>query len=59
MTRNYFENVTFACLSTEAATRGVPYKKLYLKISQYSQENTCVKSFFLGFEACNFIKKQL
>ena len=26
----------------EAATRGVLYKKLFLKISQYLQENTCV-----------------
>ena len=29
-------------LSPEAATRGVLYKKLFLEILQYSQENTCV-----------------
>ena len=38
-------------------------KKLLLKISQYSQENTCFGvSFFnknAGLQACNFIKKRL
>ena len=29
-------------LSPEVATRGVLYKKLFLEILQYSQENTCV-----------------
>ena len=29
-------------LSTEAATRGVLWKKMFLGISQNSQENTCV-----------------
>ena len=29
-------------LTTEAATRGVLWKKLFLKIPQISQENTCV-----------------
>ena len=29
-------------LSPEAATRGVLYKKLFLEILQYSQENICV-----------------
>ena len=27
---------------SEAATGGVPYKKLFLKVLQYSQENNCV-----------------
>ena len=27
---------------TEAATKGVLWKKLFLKISQYSQEKACV-----------------
>ena len=34
------------------ATRGFLSKKLFIKISQYSQENTCVKSLL-----DNFIKK--
>ena len=38
-------------VSTEAATRGVLLKNVFLEISQNSQKNTCVK-------ACNFIKKE-
>ena len=37
-------------------------KRLFLKISQYSQENTCVSVSFYkvaGLQACNFIKKRL
>ena len=37
-------------------------KKLFLKISQYLQESTCVGVPFdknAGFQACNFIKKRL
>ena len=30
----------------EAATGGVLWKKLFLKISQYSQESNCVGDFF-------------
>ena len=36
-------------------------KKLFLKISQYSQENTCVGVYFnivAGLKACNFIKNR-
>ena len=32
---------------TEASTRGVLLKKLFLQIPQWSQENTCVWVFFL------------
>ena len=35
---------------------------MFFKISQYSQENTCVDSLFkknAGLQACNFIKKRL
>ena len=35
-------------LLTEAATRGVLWKKGFLEISQYSQENTCAKSLFFS-----------
>ena len=38
---------------TEAATRGVLYKKVFLKLLQNSQENTCV-----SVSACNFIIKE-
>ena len=35
-------------------------KKLFIKIPQYSQENTCVGvSFHLCWSPCNFIKKRL
>ena len=33
--------------STKAATRGVLYKKVFLEISQNSQENTCARVSFL------------
>ena len=38
---------TILLTSPEAATRVVLYKKLLLKISQYSQENTCVEASFI------------
>ena len=38
---------TVLLTSPEAATRVVLYKKLVLKISQYSQENTCVGVLFI------------
>ena len=37
-------------LSAEVASRGVLYKKLFLKISRYSWENTCVGVSF--YESC-------
>ena len=47
--------------NTEAATRGVLQKKVFLEISQNSQENTCARVSFLiklYASACNFIKKE-
>ena len=42
---------------TEAATRGVLWKELFLEISQNSQENTCVRiSFLLKLQASGQIK---
>ena len=35
--------IKYAPLKTEAATRGVLRKKLFLEISQNSQENTCAR----------------
>ena len=46
---------------TVAATGGVLLEKLFLKISQNSQENTCARDPFLirlRPEGCNFIKKE-
>ena len=43
--RNYFQNNNKKIIlvkKPEAATRGVLQKKLFLKISQYSQENNCI-----------------
>ena len=36
-------------IAPETASGGVPLKKLFLKTSQYSQENTCVEVFHKGF----------
>ena len=49
--------VTFWLLLSKAATRGVLQKKMFLDISQNSQENTCTKVSFLG-TAFNFIKRE-
>ena len=55
---HFFEN--FVCLyvpgrrflCNEAATRGVLWKKVFLEISQYSQENTCARvSFIIKLQA--------
>ena len=43
----------------EAATRGPLRKKVFLEISQNSQENTCARVFFkIRPQACNFTKKE-
>ena len=47
-------------LATEAVARRYSVKKVFLKISLNSQENTCTRVFFwikLQALACNFIKK--
>ena len=45
--------------STEAVAPRCSVKKVFLEISQNSQENTCAKfSFLLKAMACNFIKKE-
>ena len=44
---------------TEAATRGVWCKKMFVEIWQNSQENTCARaSFLIKLQAYNFIKKE-
>ena len=42
----FFENTDAAALGVEAVTRGVLLKKVFLKISQTSQENTFGGVFF-------------
>ena len=45
----------------EAATRGDLYKKVFLKFSQNSQENSCARASFLiklQAETCNLISKE-
>ena len=47
------------CLHSEAVVRMCSLKKVFLEISQNSQENACARvSFFYKVEACNFIKKE-
>ena len=50
-----------AIIDSEAANGGFVWGKVFLKISQISEDNTCVKSLFnqvAGLQACNFIKKR-
>ena len=43
--------------STKAATRGVLYKKVFLEISQNSQENTCARvPFLIKLQAPKFLR---
>ena len=45
---------------SEVATGDVLKEKVFSKISQISQENTCAGvSFLIKLQACNFIKKTL
>ena len=57
----FFFNCQFISVGTEAATAGVLLEKVFLEISQSSQENTCTRvSFLIKLQAlgCNFIKKE-
>ena len=48
----YQQDTTDVNKGTEAATGGVLCKKVFLKISQNSQENTCARaSFVIKFQA--------
>ena len=47
-------------ISPEAATRGVLQKKIFLEISQNSQENTCARDFFFaGLRPASLLIKSL
>ena len=39
--------VTFFFINSEAATGGVPWKKVFNQISQNSQKNNCARNYFL------------
>ena len=43
-----FTFVCSLCICTEAATRGVLQKQVFLEISQNSQENTCTRASFFS-----------
>ena len=53
-----FENTSTPLLISEAATGGVLRKKVFLKILQNSQENTCARVSFLIKLQANFIEKE-
>ena len=45
--------------SSEAVAQRCSVKKVFLQISQNSQENTCARVYFLiKLQACNFIEKE-
>ena len=56
------KNKTVAKISsqaTEAVVKRCFVEKVFLDISQNSQENTCVRvSFLIKLQGCNFIKKE-
>ena len=55
-----FDKISTILEVSEAATGGALYKMMFLKIWQYSQEITSVKSAGLQeWNTCNFIKKRL
>ena len=57
---NFF--FSYKKLPSEAAVRICSSKKLFLKISQYLQKNTCVEVSFnkvAGLKTCSFTKKRL
>ena len=55
-----FKNIKFS-FNSEAVLQGCSVKKVFLEISQNSQESTCARVSFLmkmQDKACNFIKKE-
>ena len=45
--------------SFKSSHRWCSVKKVFLKISEISQENTCIGVSSSGLKTCNFIKKRL
>ena len=62
ISRNYYDrklNRNILYIFLEAIARRCFVKKLFLEISQKSQENNCARdSFLIKPQACNFIKKE-
>ena len=56
---NVLQNSISVGVSSEAVARGCFSKKVFLKISQYSQKNTCVRVSFSQAKAYNFNKRRL
>ena len=56
-----FSFLFFCFINNKSSHRRCLSKKIFLKISQISQKNTCVGVFFnkVTGQACNFIKKRL
>ena len=60
-----FEQISHLVVLSEAATRGVLWKEVFLEISQNSQENTCTRVSFLiklqasGLRPATVLKKGL
>ena len=49
--RNYFRIFTITYINTEAVTQTCSVKKVFLEISENSQENTCTRvSFLIKFQ---------
>ena len=49
--RNYFRIFTITHINTEAVTQTCSVKKVFLEISENSQENTCTRvSFLIKFQ---------
>ena len=55
----YCETDGIVIYYTKAATRGILLKKIFLEISQNSQENNCARvSSLMKLQACSLIKKE-
>ena len=57
--REYLRKLILDDFTVQKQAQEVFYKKVFLKVWQNSQENTCARiSFLIKLQACNFIKKE-
>ena len=57
--REYLRKLILDDFNVQKQAPEVFYKKVFLKVSQNSQENTCARiSFLIKLQACTFIKKE-
>ena len=57
--REYLRKLILDDFTVQKQAPEVFYKKVFLKVWQNSQENTCARiSFLIKLQACNFIKKE-